>query len=95
MRKYEVMYILNASLEDAVRQSEIESIHEIITSNGGTIVNVDDWGIKELAYRIDDMTKGHYVVTVFEADTAALNEFTRLMRINRNVVRFMAIKQEA
>jgi small subunit ribosomal protein S6 len=41
------------------------------------------------------MTKGFYVVTTFEADNAALNEFNRLMRINKNVVRFLTIKQEA
>lgn len=95
MRKYEVMYILNASMDDAARQAEVESIHSIITTNGGTIVKVDEWGVKEFAYEIENMTKGYYVVTTFEADNAALSEFTRLMRINRNVVRFLTIKQEA
>lgn len=94
MRKYEVMYILNASLEDSARQSLIENMHGIITSNGGNIVNVDDWGIKEFAYRIEDMTKGHYVVVTFECENSALNEFTRRMRINKDVVRFMTVKQD-
>ncbi len=94
MRKYEVMYILNASLEEAARQGIVENMHGIITNNGGTIVNVDDWGVKELAYSIDDMTKGHYVVTTMECDSAALNEFSRLMRINKDVVRFMTVKLE-
>ncbi len=94
MRKYEVMYILNASIEDAARQTNIDNMHGIITNNGGTIVKVDDQGVKELAYEINDMKKGHYVVTTFECDNAALNEFNRLMRINRDVVRFMTIKLE-
>lgn len=94
MRKYEVMYILNASLEDSARQSLIENMHGIITGNGGKILNVDDWGVKEFAYRIDDMTKGYYVVVTFECENAALNEFTRLMRINKDVVRFMTVKQD-
>ncbi len=94
MRKYEVMYILNASLEDSARQSLIESMHGIITNNGGKILNVDDWGVKEFAYRIEDMTKGYYVVVTFECETAALNEFTRLMHINKDVVRFMTVKQD-
>lgn len=95
MRKYEVMYILNATMDDAARQAEVESIHAIITNNGGAIVKVDEWGVKEFAYEIESMTKGYYVVTTFEADNAALNEFTRLMRINKNVVRFLTVKQEA
>ena len=94
MRKYEVMYILNASLEDSARQSLIENMHGIITDNGGNIVNVDDWGVKEFAYRIEDMTKGYYVVVTFECGNAALNEFTRRMRINKDVVRFMTVKQD-
>ena len=95
MRKYEVMYILNASMDDAARQAEMDSIHAIITTNGGNIVKTDVWGVKEFAYEIENMTKGFYVVTTFEAENAALNEFNRLMRINKNVVRFLTIKQEA
>ncbi|MBR5207995.1 MAG: 30S ribosomal protein S6 [Erysipelotrichaceae bacterium] len=95
MRKYEVMYVLNASMDDAARQAEMESIHAIITNNGGNIVKADVWGVKEFAYEIENMTKGFYVVTTFEAENAALNEFNRLMRINKNVVRFLTIKQEA
>ena len=95
MRKYEVMYALNASMDDAARQAEMDSIHAIITTNGGNIVKTDVWGVKEFAYEIENMTKGFYVVTTFEAENAALNEFNRLMRINKNVVRFLTIKQEA
>lgn len=95
MRKYEVMYVLNASMDDAARQAEMDSIHAIITTNGGNIVKTDVWGVKEFAYEIENMTKGFYVVTTFEAENAALNELNRLMRINKNVVRFLTIKQEA
>ena len=43
MRKYEVMYILNAALEDAARQTLMENMHAIITNNGGVIEKVDEW----------------------------------------------------
>ena len=91
MRKYEVMYILNASLEDSARQSLIDNMHGIITNNGGNIVNVDDWGVKEFAYRIEDMTKGYYVVLNVEADAACVAEFDRRSRINHDVVRHMIV----
>ncbi|MEG0238620.1 30S ribosomal protein S6 [Anaerorhabdus sp.] len=94
MRKYEVMYIVNASLEDAKRQEVIESMHGIITNGGGKIVNVDEWGVKEFAYRIEDMTKGYYMVVTFEADNETVKEFDRLMRINSNIVRYMIVKQD-
>ena len=51
-------------------------------------------GLKEFAYRIEDMTKGYYVVVTFEADNATVKEFDRLARINANVVRFMIIRQD-
>ena len=53
MRKYEIMYILKANLEEAARQEVVNGLHAIITSHEGTIDNVDDWGIKEFAYEID------------------------------------------
>ncbi|MCF0109574.1 MAG: 30S ribosomal protein S6 [Erysipelotrichaceae bacterium] len=94
MKKYEVMYIVNASLEDEKRAALIESLHGIITNHGGNIVKVDEWGIREFAYRIEDMTKGYYVVTTFEANAEGVSEFDRLSRINPNVVRHMIIKME-
>ena len=94
MKKYEVMYIVNASMDDAARQQVIDGLHAIITDNGGKILKADDWGVKEFAYRIEDMTKGYYMVVTFEADNATVKEFDRLARINANVVRYMIIKQE-
>lgn len=94
MKKYEVMYILNASIEDEKRSSLIDSIHAIITDNGGKIEKVDEWGLRDFAYEIEHMKKGYYVVTTYEADNAAVAEFNRLMNINSNVVRYMNLKLE-
>ncbi len=93
MRKYEVMYIVNASLDDEKRQEVIDSMHAIIT-NGGNITKVDEWGVKEFAYSIDHMNKGYYMVVKFEANNEVVKEFDRLMRINQNIVRYMIIKEE-
>ncbi|MCI5774187.1 MAG: 30S ribosomal protein S6 [Erysipelotrichaceae bacterium] len=92
MRKYEVMYIVNASLEEEKRVALIENLHGIITNGGGSIVKVDEWGLRDFAYPIEDMTKGYYVVTTFNADNECEKEFDRLMRINANVVRYMIVK---
>ncbi|MBR0386010.1 MAG: 30S ribosomal protein S6 [Erysipelotrichaceae bacterium] len=94
MRKYEIMYILNASLEEAPRQELIDMLHKIITDDGGTIEKVDEWGIREFAYRIEDMTKGYYVVVEFQADSPAVAELDRICRINQNVVRHLIVNLE-
>ena len=94
MSKYEVMYIINAGVEDDKRAALIESLNGIITREGGKVVNVNEWGMRDFAYRIDDMTKGYYVVVNFEADNAGVKEFYRLMRINPNVVRFLIVNMD-
>lgn len=95
MKKYEIMYIINASVEEEKRAALISTINGIVTNNGGTVTKTDEWGMRDFAYRIDDMTKGYYVVSAFEADNACVKEFDRLMRINANVVRFMITVDEA
>lgn len=95
MKKYEIMYILKANLEEAVRQETIDGLHAIITSNNGTIDNVDEWGLKEFAYEINDEKKGYYVVVKVTANNEGIQEFDRLARINQNVVRFLIVKEEA
>ena len=94
MRKYEIMYIVNASLEEDKRQEVIDGLHNIITSHDGKIVNVDDWGMRDFAYPIDHMLKGYYMVVIVEAENVAISEFDRLTRINSNVVRHMIVKIE-
>ena len=95
MKKYEVMYIIKESVDAEKRGELIESLLKIITDNGGNVINTDEWGMRDFAYRIDDMYKGYYAVTSFEADNACVKEFDRLMRINQNVVRFMITRDEA
>ncbi|MCR4951305.1 MAG: 30S ribosomal protein S6 [Solobacterium sp.] len=95
MKKYEVMYIIKDSVEAEARAALMENLHKIITDNGGKINKTDEWGMRDFAYRIDDMYKGYYVVTAFEADNDCVKEFDRLMRINQNVVRFLITVDEA
>ncbi|NLL74195.1 MAG: 30S ribosomal protein S6 [Erysipelothrix sp.] len=94
MRKYELMYIVKPSLDDEARTVVIEKLHTILTDNGATLENVNEWGLRELAYEINDLTKGYYVVVNFTSDETALNEFDRLARINNDVMRHMIVRLE-
>ena len=91
MNQYETMYIIKSSLDDAAKAALVEELHGIITNHGGTIDNVDDWGLRDFAYEIDGMSKGYYVVTTYSVEVEGLNEFKRLLGINANVVREMTI----
>lgn len=91
MKQYETMYIVKSSLEETARNELMASMHAIITEHGGKIDKVEEWGMRDFAYRIDDMTKGYYVVLTYTVGVEGLNEFDRLMRINNNIVRLMTI----
>ena len=94
MKKYEIMYIVNASLDDAQFEALEKRIYAPILENGGSIDNVDNWGVREFAYEIHHMKKGHYVVINVTADNKGIEEFQRLCRINNSVIRFMVVKTE-
>ena len=92
MRKYEIMYILKADLDDAARKEVMDKLAAIITGNGGSVENTDEsMGLRDLAYPIKDETKGYYVVLKVTMDNAAINEFNRLVHINPNVLRHLIV----
>ncbi len=91
MKSYEVMYIINPNLDEETRKTLIEDIHGIITSYDGTIDKVNEWGLRELAYEINDLKKGYYLVAEITVGVEGLNEFNRLVRINNDVMRHMVI----
>ena len=94
MKKYEIMYIVNASLDDAARQTVLERLPGIITSHEGSIDKIDEWGVKEFADEIDHMKKGYDVVINVTANNEGIQEVQRLARINNNIVRFMVVKTQ-
>ncbi len=92
MQKYETMVILSNNLEEEARKALLESLLDILKSNGATVSNVNEWGTREFAYEIDKETRGYYVVVDFETDNSSVNaEFVRLCEINPNVIRQIVI----
>ena len=92
MRKYEIMYILRADLDEAARTAEMEKLHKILTDNGAEISKVDEsMGLREFAYEIKEQKKGFYDVLKVSAEKSALNEFARLVGIDANVLRHLVV----
>ena len=92
MRKYEIMYILRADLDEAARKEVMDKLAKIITDNGGKVENTDEsMGLRDLAYEIKDQAKGYYVVLKVEMDNTAIYEFNRKVRHNPNVLRHLIV----
>lgn len=94
MQKYEIMYILRPDLEEENEKAVVERTHKVLTDNGAEITKVEEMGKRRLAYEIEDYHDGVYMVVYVKADTKALDEFDRLMKINDDVIRFMTIRDE-
>ena len=95
MRKYEIMYILKADLDEAAREAAMQDLQKLLEDNGAKVNNVDTkLGLRELAYPINDETKGFYVVLKVEADEAALYQFNRKVKINPAVLRHLVTVEQ-
>lgn len=89
MKKYEIMYILTAALEEASRKDEVAKLQGILEANKAKVTGTQELGMKDFASPIKKQFKGYYVVLKVNADVAALNEFSRQAKLNQNVVRFL------
>ena len=91
MKKYEIMIIVNASLDDAQFEALEKRLFAPILENGGSIDNVDNWGKRKLAYEINGLSDGDYTLIDFHADPQSIAELDRVLRINDAVMRHMVV----
>ena len=91
---YEVVYILDPNLAEDATAALVEKFKKLVESKG-TLGEVNEWGKKKLAYPINDLTEGYYVLMTFTADPAFPAELDRLMRINVSVMRSIIVAKDA
>ena len=94
MRLYEVVYILDPALEEGAVTAKLEKLHELATSQGGEVSAVDHWGARQLAYPIDKLSSGYYVVAQFTASVDALPEYERLLKLDNEIMRYLLVLNE-
>ena len=93
MKKYEVMFIVNIANEEVI-QAAVKLVQDTITRIGGTVVKVDEWGRRHLAYEVKHQNEGYYVVVDFEADPAQIAELDRIIKIHEEIIRHIIVKQD-
>ncbi len=92
MRKYEGMFIFLPSAEES-RVQVMERFKGIIEENG-SIDTVDEWGIRKLAYLIDDIGEGYYILINFQAEPDVIKELERVSKISDSIMRYMIVREE-
>lgn len=95
MAKYETMYIINPSVEDEERAALIERFANIIKADGGEVESIDEWGKRKLAYPINYIGEGYYVLMTFSAPSQVPMELERNYRIVESILRYIVINKEA
>ena len=92
MSNYESVLIARQDLGTSQVNNIVSELSDVIKKEGGEVVKVDNWGLKNLAYRIKKNRKGHYVVMNIAAPANAIAEFERIMRFNEDIIRYMTVK---
>ena len=92
MANYESVLIARQDLGASQINTLVSDLSEVIKKEGGEVVKVDNWGLKNLAYRIKKNRKGYYVLLNIVAPAQAISEFERRVRLNEDVIRYMTVK---
>jgi small subunit ribosomal protein S6 len=95
MPYYETVFMARQDLSESQVKELTEKFTKIIKDQGGKVLKVENWGLRNLAYRINKSRKAHYVLIESDAPGAAVIELERIMGIEEDVMRTQTIKLEA
>ena len=88
---YESAVLINAALDDETIKNLIERIKETITTNGGDILEIEDWGRKRLAYQVKKSKIGYYAIFRFNSPPDIVPKIERNYQLDENILRYLTI----
>ena len=91
MRRYETFIILDPDLSEDLRRPVIERAKDVMAQMGGTLLRVEEWGSRRLAYTIRKKERGFYVRFDFCGSGQLVNEMERFFRIDERVLKYMSV----
>ena len=94
MRHYEIMIILDSSLEERNVQPSLDQFLTVVSGGGGKVEKVDVWGKRRLAYQIEKKSEGIYAVLDVTAEPGTVLELDRQLNLNEGVLRTKVMRPE-
>ncbi|MBU3059942.1 30S ribosomal protein S6 [Nocardia sp. NEAU-G5] len=94
MRHYEVMVILDPSLDERVVGPNLDTMLNVVKTEGGKVDKVDIWGRRRLAYEIAKQSEGIYAVVNLTAEPATVSELDRQLGLNESVLRTKVLRSD-
>ena len=95
MHLYELMVILDPSVDERTVAPSLDKFLNVIRNGGGTVDNVDIWGRRRLAYEIQKKSDGIYAVIDMTCEPAAVKELDRQLNLNESVLRTKVLRPDA
>ena len=94
MNQYETVFILTPVLSDQQIKEAVEKYQTYLEGQGAEIINVENWGLKKLAYNIEKKSTGFYAMIELKAEPTVIAKFELQMRRDERVLRFLTVKNE-
>jgi small subunit ribosomal protein S6 len=95
LRDYEILYIVRPELDDDQLGQAVERVNALIANVGGEHVKTDVWGKRRLAYEVDRLREGYYVLTDFKVDPERVPEMESTLKISDTVFRHLIVRKPA
>ena len=92
MAYYESVFIARQDISSSNVEELANQLTQIVQENGGQVTKTEQWGLKNLSYRVKKNRKGHYVLFNLDAPPAAVHELERTMRFNEDVIRYLTVR---
>ena len=92
MNKYETVFILTPVLSDDQMKETVEKFKSVLTDNGAAIENEENWGLRKLAYPIENKNTGFYSLIEFEGDPTIVAKLETAFRRDEKVIRFLTFR---
>jgi len=94
MREYEMVMILSPEATQDELAATVERVDGLIEDGGGAVADHETWGLKRLAYEINDFNEGNYFLTRFSLDAGGVAELNRALTASEDIIRFLLTRQE-
>lgn len=94
MRSYELVFIVHPDLDDGDLQDTIADVASRVERSGGQVVRTDPWGVRRLAYPIQDSREGLYVLMDLELEPASVGPLERGLRLMDGILRHLIVRKD-
>ena len=94
MRSYELIFIVRPEVDGDDLTATIDAVEKLVERGGGKVVQVKPWGLRRLAYPIQDQWEGQYVLMQLELESPGVTELERGLGLNEQVMRHLVVRVE-